>query len=107
MKKILLILPLFVLLFSCNDLLDIAPTNIISEDAVKNDPVLVDAFLNKIYVNTRFQTRGNSNDYAPDQAILHVISGEANVFAAWQVPFAAAMKIIDENGANATSYNFV
>jgi len=102
MKKILLILPLFVLLFSCNDLLDIAPTNIISEDAVKNDPVLVDAFLNKIYVNTRFQTRGNSNDYAPDQAILHVISGEANVFAAWQVPFAAAMKIIDENGANAT-----
>ncbi|WP_167605741.1 RagB/SusD family nutrient uptake outer membrane protein [Maribellus sediminis] len=97
MKKIFIILPLFVLLFGCNDLLDIAPTNIISEDAVKNDPVLVDAFLNKIYVNTRFQS---GSTYAPDQALLHVMSGEANVFAGWQVPFAAAMKIIDENGAH-------
>ena len=99
MKKLLIILPLFVLLFGCNDLLDIAPTNIISEDAVKNDPVLVNAYLNKIYVNTRFQTRGSDNNYAPDQAILHVMSGEANVFAAWQTPFKAAVKIIDENGA--------
>lgn len=97
MKKIFIILPLFILLFGCNDLLDIAPTNIISEDAVKNDPVLVDAFLNKIYVNTRFQS---GSSYAPDQALLHVMSGEANVFAGWQVPYAAAMKIIDENGAH-------
>lgn len=97
MKKILYILPLFVLLFSCSDLLDIAPTNIISEDAVKADPVLVDAFLNKIYVNVRFRSGGT---YSPDQALLHVMSGEANVFAAWQAPFGAAMKIIDENGAH-------
>lgn len=98
MKKIFLILPLFVLLFGCSDLLDIAPTNIISEDAVKNDPVLVDAFLNKIYANTRFRS---GSTYAPDQALLNVMSGESNVFAAWQVPYAAAMKIIDENGAHA------
>jgi len=97
MKKIFIILPLFVLLFGCNDLLDIAPTNIISEDAVKNDPVLVDAFLNKIYVNTRFRS---GSTYAPDQALLHVMAGESNVFAGWQVPYAAAMKIIDENGAH-------
>jgi hypothetical protein len=82
---------------SCSDLLDIQPTNIISEDAVKNDPVLVDAFLSKIYANTRFRS---GNTYSPDQALLHVMSGEANVFAGWQQPFAAAMKIIDENGAH-------
>ena len=85
----------------CQDVLDIKPTNMISEEAVKNDPALVEAFLNNIYNNTRFQTRGVNNNYAPDEAILHVMSGEANVFAAWQVPFAAAMKIIDENGAHA------
>ncbi len=94
MKKILYILPLFVLLFGCGDLLDIAPTNIISEDAVKNDPVLVDAFLNKIYVNTRFQSKGTGH------ASVGVTGGEQNVFAGWQSPYAAAMKIIDENGAH-------
>jgi len=94
MKKIFYILPLFFLLFSCSDLLDIAPTNIISEDAVKNDPVLVDAFLNKIYVNTRFQSKGTGH------ASISVTGGEQNVFAGWQSPYAAAMKIIDENGAH-------
>lgn len=97
MKKIFYILTILILLASCNDVLDIQPTNMISEDAVKNDPVLVEAFLNKIYLNTEFQ--GGSN-YAPDEAIYHVMSGEANVFAAWQQPFNAAIKIIDENGAH-------
>jgi hypothetical protein len=105
MKKIFYIFTIVILLGSCNDVLDIQPTNIISEEAVKNDPVLVDAFLNKIYANTRFQTRGVNNNYTPDEAMLHVMSGESNVFAAWQQPFASAMKIIDENGAhNAAEY---
>jgi len=90
-------------LVGCQDVLDIKPTNIISEEAVKEDPALVEAFLNKIYNNTRLQTRGNNNNYAPDEATLHVMSGESNVFAAWQVPFNAAMKIIDENGAHAAA----
>jgi len=97
MKKIFYIITVVILLASCNDVLDIQPTNIISEEAVKNDPVLVDAFLNKIYVNTRFRS---GSTYSPDQALLHVMSGEANVFAPWQQPFNAAMKIIDENGAH-------
>ncbi len=97
MKKLLYFLPLFMLLFSCNNMLDIAPTDIISEDAVKNDPVLVDAFLNKIYVDARFQS---GSSYDPNQALLHVVGGESNVFAGWQAPFSAAMKIIDENGAH-------
>lgn len=98
MKRIIYIIGLIVVLTGCENVLDIKPTNMISEDAVKNDPVLVDAFLNKIYANTRFQTRGSG--YAPDEAVLDVASGEQNVFAAWQAPFAAAMKIIDENGAH-------
>lgn len=97
MKKLFYIITIVILLASCNGVLDIQPTNMISEDAVKNDPVLVDAFLNKIYVNTRFQS---GSSYSPDQALLHVMSGEANIFAGWQQPFKAAMKIIDENGAH-------
>ncbi len=99
MKKILFILPLFLLLFGCSDLLDIEPTNIISEEAVKNDPVLVDAFLNKIYASTRFQSgMEKSQDNEADQALLGVVSGESNVFAGWQKPFLGAMSIINENG---------
>lgn len=97
MKKIIYIFTITLILMSCSDLLDIQPTNIISEDAVKNDPVLVDAFLSKIYANTRFRS---GSTYSPDQALLHVMSGEANIFAGWQQPFSAAMKIIDENGAH-------
>ena len=105
MKKIFYLLSIVIFLIGCSDVLDIQPTNMISEEAVKNDPVLVDAFLNKIYANTRFQSRGVNNNYTPDEAMLHVMAGESNVFAAWQQPFASAMKIIDENGAhNAAEY---
>lgn len=102
MKKILYI-GILILLVSCKDVLDIQPTNMISEEAVKNDPALVESFLNGIYNSTRLQSRGVNSNYPPDEALLHVMSGEANVFAAWQVPYAAAMKIIDENGAHAAA----
>lgn len=98
MKKIIVYIGIFILAMSCQDVLDIKPTDMISAEAVKEDPVLADAFLNKIYVNTRF--RSGSKTKSPDQALLHITSGESNVFAGWQVPFEAAMKIIDENGAH-------
>ncbi|MEN8115627.1 MAG: RagB/SusD family nutrient uptake outer membrane protein [Bacteroidota bacterium] len=94
MKKLLYIITIAIFLAGCNDMLDIQPTNIISEDAVKNDPALVDAFLNKIYNDTRFQSKGTGN------ASVSATGGEQNVFAGWQSPFKAAMKIIDENGAH-------
>lgn len=97
MKKLIYLIGILAILAGCGDVLDIKPTNMISEDDVKNDPVLVDAFLNKIYYNTRLQS---GSSYSPDQALLHVMSGEINVFAAWQAPFGAAMKIINENGAH-------
>ena len=85
------------ILANCTGHLDIQPTNIISKEAVKNDPVLVDAFLSKIYADARFRS---GSTYSPDQALLHVVGGESNVFAGWQQPFQAAMGIIDENGAH-------
>jgi hypothetical protein len=97
MKRFIIYIGILIFLAGCEGVLDIKPTNIISEDDVKNDPALVDAFLNKIYNNVRWQSGSSAS---PDQALLHVMSGEQNVFAGWQQPFAAAMKIIDENGAH-------
>ena len=101
MKKIILYIAVLFFTVGC-DVLDISPKNMISEEAVISDPELIDAYLNSVYNKTRLQTRGNNDDYSPDQAILHVASGEANVYAAWEVPLRVAMEIIDENGANAT-----
>ncbi len=91
----------------CDSILDIEPTNRISEEAVKNDPVLVDAYLNRVYRFTRFQSgKREGSNYAGsnterNEAYLGVLAGELNVFAAWQDPFKGAVKIIDENGAHA------
>lgn len=104
--KIGILILLTIWIVGCQGILDITPTNVISEEAVKNDPILVDAFLNKIYSNMRFQS-GNKNghnyggnDTERNEAFLAVCAGEFNVYAAWQQPFQAAVKIIDENGAN-------
>jgi starch-binding outer membrane protein, SusD/RagB family len=96
MKKIIYLIGAISILLSCEDILDIKPTDMISEADVINDPILVDAFLNKIYASTRFMS-GGSWRYQP--ATFNVVSGEQNVYAAWQPPFQAAMHIIDENGA--------
>lgn len=98
MKKLFYYIGILIFLVSCDNILDIQPTDMISEEAVKNDPALVDAFLNKIYSKTRFQSVG---DALNDAALLGVMADEMNVFAAWQTNFAAATKIIDENGAHA------
>ena len=90
----------------CESVLDISPKNIISEEAVKNDPALVDAFLTKIYNQTRFQsgTRQGRNYAGANterfSACLAVVGGEINVFAPWQEPWQAAVRIINENGAH-------
>lgn len=97
MKKIIIYTAMFFMAMSCQDALDIEPTNMIPEDAVINDPALVDAYLNNVYHNVRFQTEPSTT---PNQAIIGVVGGEANVFAGWQDPVHAAMHIINENGAH-------
>ena len=51
-KKLLYIFLPMIILVGCADL-DIQPTNMIAEDADKNDPKMVEAFLTKIYHNVR------------------------------------------------------
>lgn len=96
MKKIVYLFSILLMFASCDDLLDIKPTNMISEENVKSDPVFVDAFLIKIYNAVRWQTGAPSNN----MAMLGVVGGEYNVFAGWQRPFTVAMDVIDENGAS-------
>ena len=45
---------IFFLAIGCADL-DLSPTDMIAEDAVKKDPKLVEAFLTKIYANANFE----------------------------------------------------
>ncbi len=99
MKNKLFLFIVIIFVYGCNDFLDISPTNIISEESVMKDPVLIDAFLNKIYAGVRFQS---GSSYSPDQALLGVMAGEQNIFAPWQTPFRSAFAIIDENGAPAS-----
>ncbi|WP_321996571.1 RagB/SusD family nutrient uptake outer membrane protein [Draconibacterium orientale] len=66
----------------------------ISEEDVKNDPALVDAFLSKIYNNVK---------WVPGEAGLpgyQVLGGEANLFSGWQNGFKAAMEVMNENGSH-------
>ncbi len=94
-KYIIIIFAMMLVLPACNDVLDIKPTNMISEQDVKNDPVLLDAYLTNVYNAVRWQSGGRSNN----MAVLGVCGGEMNVFAGWQGPYSTAMTIIDENGA--------
>jgi len=94
MKHLLIYIGLAFVLLSCEDVLDIKPTNMISEEDVKNDPALVDAFLSKIYNNVK---------WVPGEAGLpgyQVLGGEANLFAGWQNGFKAAMEVMNENGSH-------
>jgi hypothetical protein len=95
MKKLIIIIFTVILALPACDVLDIKPTNMISEQDVKNDPILLDAYLTNVYNSVRWQSGGRSNN----MAVLAVCGGEMNVFAGWQGPYRTAMTIIDENGA--------
>jgi len=98
MKKITLYILIIIILYGCEDILDIKPTNMVSSELVKSDPVLVNAFLSKIYDDIRWQS-GFDFDQFQHPATLNVVGGEQNVYGAWQASFDAATQIIDENGA--------
>lgn len=96
MKKYIILLATVFLIMSCEGVLDIKPTNMISSEDVKNDPALVDAFLTKIYNDVRWQTGAPSEN----MATISNMGGEHTVFAGWQQPYRAAMHIINETGAH-------
>lgn len=61
MKKILYILIVSIAVtYSCNDVLDKAPLDIISEDVVFSDPVLAQSYINNVYSELSFLNREGS-----------------------------------------------
>jgi len=106
MKRLICLISIIALITQSCNVLDIEPTNIITEEAVKDDPALVNAYLSKVYNNMWFQSgRKSGKGYGGDnternEAYLGVVGGELTVFAAWQEPWQAAVRIINENGAH-------
>ena len=94
MKHVLIYIAFALALVSCENVLEIKPTNMISEEDVKNDPALVDAFLTKIYSNMKFVP---DHEGHPGYG---VVGGEMNAFAGWQGIFQAAMAVMNENGSH-------
>ena len=71
-KFLVLILPMFILI-GCADL-DLQPTDMISEDAVKKDPkLLVEAFLTKIYANAVFEPNEVGNFPQQDRLLMQLL----------------------------------
>ena len=99
------------LLVGCADL-DLQPTNMIGEDAVKNDPKLVEAFLTKIYHQTRWEpndhkgTRDNSpTNWLHWRFVDYVVGGEGTLMAPWQEAIKAS-EAIPTNGGARESLNY-
>lgn len=94
MKKVLIYIVLAITFLSCESVLDIKPTNMISEEDVKSDPALVDAFLNKVYNNMKFVPAEIGH---PGYG---VVGGEQNLYAGWQTGVKAAFEPMNENGSH-------
>tara|TARA_B100001057_G_scaffold254431_1_gene254686 strand:+ start:2847 stop:4574 length:1728 start_codon:yes stop_codon:yes gene_type:complete len=99
------------ILVGCADL-DLQPTNMIGEDAVKNDPKLVEAFLTKIYHQTRWEpndhkgTRDNSGtNLLHWRFVDYVVGGEGTLMAPWQEAIKAS-EAIPTNGGARESLNY-
>ena len=99
MKKLILFLFSFTLVVGCADL-DLQPTNMIAEDAVKKDPKLVEAFLTKIYANAVFEP--NEVGGIPQQNRLTdgVVGGEYTLMAPWQGAVHASANIPTSAGSH-------
>ncbi len=78
-KFLIFALPLFILI-GCADL-DLQPTDMIAEDAVKKDPKLVEAFLTKIYANANFEPNEGRGYPNQDRLTDAVLGGEYTLMA--------------------------
>ena len=90
-KFLIFMLPMFILV-GCADL-DLQPTDMISEDAVKKDPKLVEAFLTKIYANAVFEPNEVSGQPQQNRLSDGVVGGEFTLMAPWQQPIPASYNI--------------
>ena len=97
-KFLVLILPMFILI-GCADL-DLQPTAMIAEDAVKKDPKLVEAFLTKIYANANFEPNEGVGYPNQDRLTDAVVGGEYTLMAPWQNGIKASTHVPTASGAH-------
>ena len=106
LNKLLYFFLTMIFIVGCADL-DLQPTDMISEESVKNDPQLVEAFLNKIYHNTRWepnshkgQRDGNKEAWKHWRFVDLTNSGEATMYASWPIAVKSTVAIPDNAGSS-------
>ena len=99
MKKIFYTLISIIFFTGCADL-DLQPTDMISEDAVKKDPQLVEAFLTKIYAGSSFEPNEGVGFPNQDRLTDAVVGGEYTLMAPWQQGIIASYNIPTATGAH-------
>ena len=99
MKKLFYLSISLIFVFGCADL-DLQPTDMISEDAVKKDPKLVEAFLTKIYANAVFEPNEVSSMKGQERLTDAVVGGEYTLMAPWQNGVKASYSIPTSSGAH-------
>ena len=103
-KFLVFVLPLFILI-GCADL-DLQPTDMIAEDAVKKDPKLVEAFLTKIYANANFEPNEGRGYPNQDRLTDAVLGGEYTLMAPWQQGIQASTHVPTASGAHSRIAKF-
>ena len=99
MKKIFYTLISIIFFTGCADL-DLQPTDMISEEAVKKDPQLVEAFLTKIYAGSSFEPNEGVGFPNQDRLTDAVVGGEYTLMAPWQQGIIASYNIPTATGAH-------
>ena len=90
---------IFFLAIGCADL-DLSPTDMIAEDAVKKDPKLVEAFLTKIYANANFEPNEGVGYPNQDRLTDGVVGAEYTLMAPWQNGIKASYDIPTASGGH-------
>ena len=98
MKKLTYLL-IILFTFGCADL-DLLPTDMIGEEAVKKDPQLVEAFLTKIYANAVFEPNEDGVKQGQERLTDAVVGGEYTLMAPWQNAVKASYNIPTSSGAH-------
>ena len=99
MKKIIYIISgLFLIMSSCQDVLDKEPLGLISDAQVWQDENLVNSYLNDIYLRIQFLNRTGQAGF--NVGIVGAMGAEFRTIGPWQEPYKASTGIIDETGAS-------
>lgn len=114
MKKIIILIPILFFLFSCEDMLEKEPLDIINDAVVWDDPILIDAYIVDIYTDMIFLNNERSNIYYSTSGSKRYTYFDINILAdqscqprhwLWSVSVFLAGKL-DEQGKLLESWNY-